>query len=172
MAPELTDGVVVLSALTVDDAPALVAGEDDELVRRLTGGRSTLATAERYIGACAVDWHRRGPTLSWGIRAEVGGALAGTVDVALRFPELGPGAANVSYGVFPHWRGRGFAARAVELVCEYLAAESPASSAVLRIDRDNAASLRVAERCGFRPAQHLAPAGASMRWFVRDLGPA
>jgi RimJ/RimL family protein N-acetyltransferase len=170
VAPELTDGVVVLSALTVEDAPALVAGEDDELVRRLVGGRSTLATAERYIGACAADWRRRGPTLSWGIRAEVGGELAGTVDVALRFPELGPGAANVAYGVFPRWRGRGFATRTVALVCEYLAAEGSASSAVLRIDRDNTASLRVAERCGFRPAPHLAPARASMLWFARDLG--
>lgn len=169
MTPELTDGVVVLSALTVEDAPALVAGEDDELVRRLTGGRSTIATAERYIGACAADWRRRGPTLSWAIRAEAGGELAGTVEAALRFPELEPGAANVSYGVFGPWRGRGFGARAVTLVCGYLAAETPTRYAVLRIDRDNVASLRVAERSGFTASQHLAPARASMLWFSRDL---
>jgi RimJ/RimL family protein N-acetyltransferase len=169
VAPELTDGVVVLSALTASDAPALVAGEDDELVRRLTGGRSTIATAERYVAACAADWERRGPTLSWGIRAQAGGELAGTLDIALRSGDVPPGAANVSYGVFPRWRGRGFAARAVDLACGYLAAETTVRCAVLRIDRDNAASLRVAERSGFRPSQHLAPARASMLWFSRTL---
>ncbi|NMO89738.1 GNAT family N-acetyltransferase [Actinomycetospora sp. TBRC 11914] len=169
MAPELTDGVIVLSALALEDAPALVAGEDDELARRLVGGHSTVATSERYIEACAADWRRRGPTLSWAIRDAAGGALAGTVEVGLRVPELEPGAANVSYGVFPSWRGRGFAARAVELVCGFLAAETGVSYAVLRIERDNPASLRVAERSGFRASQHLAPARASMRWFSREL---
>ena len=173
MAPELTDGVVVLSALTLADAPALVAGEDAELERRLSGGRSTLRTAEEHVRARAADWSgdriRPGATLAWGIRDAVGGELAGTVEVALRFPELEPGAANVSYGVFPRWRGRGFGARAVELVCGFLTAETTVHRAVLRIDRDNAASLQVAARSGFRASQHLAPPHASMLWFSREL---
>jgi RimJ/RimL family protein N-acetyltransferase len=169
VAPELTDGVVVLSALTLEDAPALVAGEDDELVRRLAGGPWTIATAAAHIRRCADEWARAGPGLTWGIRDAVGGELAGTVEALLRFPELEPGAANLSYGVFPRWRGRGFAAGAVELVCGFLAAETTVRCAVLRIERDNPASLRVAAASGFRPTQHLAPAQASMLWFSRDL---
>jgi RimJ/RimL family protein N-acetyltransferase len=173
VATELSDGVVVLSVLTPDDAPALVAGEDDELVRRLTAGPSTLRTAQEYVRVSAADWagdwYQPGAALVWGLRDAVGGELAGTVEARLRFPELAPGAANLSYGVFPRWRGRGFAARAVELVCGFLAAATTVHLAVLRIDRDNLASLRVAVDAGFRAAQHLAPRHASMRWFSREL---
>jgi RimJ/RimL family protein N-acetyltransferase len=173
VAPGLTDDVVVLSALTLEDAAALVAGRDAEIAARLAGAPSTRATAEHHIGACAADWlgdwSRPGAKLAWGIRDAVTGTLAGTAEVALRFPELEPGAANLSYGVFPRWRGRGFAARAVVLMGDFLATRTTTSRAVLRIDRDNAASLRVAQRCGFRPSQQLAPAKASMLWFSRAV---
>jgi RimJ/RimL family protein N-acetyltransferase len=173
VAPELTDGVVVLSGMTLEDAAALAAGADAEIASRLARAPSTVATAEHHIGVCAADWlgdwSRPGATLVWGIFDVVTGDLAGTAEVALRFPELEPGAANLSYGVFPEWRGRGFAVRAVDLMCAFLATETSASLAVLRIDRDNGPSLRVAERCGFRPDQELAPMNASMLWFSRGL---
>jgi RimJ/RimL family protein N-acetyltransferase len=171
--PELTDGVIVLSAMTLDDVGALVAGEDDDIVARLTRAPATPATAEQYIRACAADWrddwYRAGTGLTWGIRDAVTSHLAGTAEVHLRFSELEVGAANLSYGVFPRWRGRRYGARAVALMCHFLATETAASLAVLRIDRDNAPSLRVAEQCGFRPSQQLAPANASMLWFSRSL---
>jgi RimJ/RimL family protein N-acetyltransferase len=173
VAPDLTDGVVVLSAMTLHDVAALVAGADAELTTRLARAPSTPEAARQYIVACAADWRsdrsRPGATLAWGIRDAATGTLAGTAEVALRFPELEPGAANLSYGVFPPWRGRGYAGRAVELMCDFLATETTASLAVLRIDRDNAGSLRVAQRCGFRPSQHLAPPNASMLWFSRPV---
>ena len=172
MAPQLTDGVIVLSALTVEDAAALVAGEDADIVARLVHAPATLASAEHHIAAWAADWrdrYRPGATLAWGIRDAATATLSGTAELALRFPELAPGAANLSYGVFPRWRGRRFATRAVALMCEFLAAETTASLAVLRIDRDNVGSLRVAELCGFRPSQELAPANASMLWFSRPV---
>jgi RimJ/RimL family protein N-acetyltransferase len=173
VAPELTDGVVVLSAMTLEDAPALAAGVDAEIAARLARAPSTVAAAEHHIRACAAhwlgDWSRPGTTLVWGIVDAASGTLAGTAEVALRFPELEPGAANLSYGVFPRWRGRRFAVRAVDLMCDFLATRTSASLAVLRIDRDNVASLRVAGRCGFRPDQALAPVNASMLWFSRGL---
>ena len=172
MAPDLTDGVVVLSAMTLHDVAALVAGADADLTTRLARAPSTPERARRYVVACAADWRDRsrpGATLAWGIRDAATGTLAGTAEVALRLPELGPGAANLSYGVFPPWRGRGHASRAVALMCDFLATETTASLAVLRIDRDNAGSLRVAQRCGFRPSQQLAPANASMLWFSRPV---
>ena len=172
-APELTDGVVVLSAMTLEDAAALAAGTDAEIAARLARAPATVAAARRHIGACAADWlgdrSRPGTTLVWGIVDAATGDLAGTAEVALRFPELEPGAANLSYGVFPEWRGRRYAVRAVELMCDFLATHTSATLAVLRIDRDNVASLRVAQRCGFRPDQQLAPANASMLWFSRPV---
>lgn len=174
MARELTDGMVVLSAMVPEDAAALVAGVDAEIAARLARAPTTLAAAEHHIAVCAADWSdrsRHGATLAWGIRDAATGTLAGTAEVAQRFPELGRGAANLSYGVFPPWRGRRFAMRAVVLMCDFLARETSTSLAVLRIDRDNAASLRVAERSGFCPSQQLAPANARMLWFSQGLSP-
>ena len=172
-APELTDGVVVLSAMTLEDAAALAAGTDAEIATRLARAPSTVAAARRHIGTCAADWlgdrSRPGTRLVWGVVDAATGDLAGTAEVALHVAELGPGAANLSYGVFPGWRGRRYAGRAVELMCDFLATHTSVTRAVLRIDRDNVASLRVAQRCGFRPAQQLAPANASMLWFSRSV---
>lgn len=173
MAPELTDGVVVLATMTVADAAALVAGEDHDIVTRLSWGPSTLASAQRHINAAASDWrgdwYRPGAKLAWGIRDAATNTLAGTAQVQLRNPELDAGAANLAYGVFPAWRGRRYGARAVELMCDFLVEQTTATVAVLRIDRDNAPSRRVAQDSGFRPSPELAPARASMLWFARTL---
>jgi RimJ/RimL family protein N-acetyltransferase len=169
----LTDGVITLAVMTAGAAAALVAGEDDDIVRRLAGGPATPASAQRHIRERAEDWrgdwYRGGTKLAWGVRDDATGTLAGTAEVQLVQPELPAGAANLSYSVFPPWRGRGFGSRAVALMCAFLAARTTATLAVLRIDADNAASLRVAERSGFRPAQELAGPRASMRWFAHDL---
>ena len=173
MAPQLTDDVVVLVMMSIDDAAALVAGEDDDIVDRLSAGPSTLATAERRIRTCAADWHgdwfRPGAKLTWGIRDAATDVLAGTAEVQLRNPELAAGAANLSYSVFPCWRGHRYGARAVGLMCDFLASETGTTLAVLRIDPDNTPSLRVAEDSGFRRSPELAAPGASMLWCSRAL---
>jgi RimJ/RimL family protein N-acetyltransferase len=173
MGPELTDGVIVLSMLTVVDTAALVDGEDEHILRRLSAGPSTLETAARRIAVCAEhwagDWYRGGAKLVWGVRDVATGALAGTAEVQLCNPELAAGAANLSYGVFPGWRGRRYGSRAVGLMCEFLATRTTASVAILRIDSDNGPSLRVAEQSSFTSSQELAAARASMLWFSRSL---
>lgn len=169
----LSDGVITLAVMTVADAAALVAGEDEDIVRRLARGPSTPESAGRHIRARAEDWHgdwyRGGAKLAWGLRNVATGALAGTAEVQLVQPELPAGAANLSYSVFPAWRGLGYGTRAVALMCAFLAERTTATLAVLRIDADNVASLQVAEDSGFRPAQELAGPRASMRWFAHDL---
>lgn len=161
--PELRDGVIALSMLTSVDVAAVVAGEDDEMAVRLSGARATPETTRRHIAVCAEnwrgDWYRPEAKLAWGIRDAATGALAGTADLQLNRPDLEDGAANLSYGVFPEWRGRRYAARAVRLMCGFLTRETTASVAVLRIEADNAPSIRVALACRFerdvRPTDQL-----------------
>jgi RimJ/RimL family protein N-acetyltransferase len=146
----LTDGVLTLSQLRLEDAVTHLAGEDAELVRWLNGGPGTLAGVEAYIRHTVEQWAAGGPKLAFGIRAE--GVLVGTIDGDLALPNLRPREANLAYGLYPAWRGRGFATRAVLLACRYLCDRGDVDHAVIMTNTRNRASAAVAERAGFTPA--------------------
>lgn len=55
----------------------------------------------------------------------------------------------VAYSVFPDHRGKGVAPRAVELVTRRAFEELGLTELLLEAHQDNAASIRVAEKCGF-----------------------
>lgn len=168
---QLSDGVVVLSPLGMRDAAAHLAGEDELLVRWLNGGRGTRAGVEAYIGHCQEQWDTAGPLRAFGIRVAAVAALAGTVDLRFAVSGFAPGQVNVAYGLYPAWRGRGLATRAVLLASRY-AAGLGATAAVIRVDPENPASAAVAMRAGFtrdrRP--HHDRDGARFDWYLRDLG--
>jgi RimJ/RimL family protein N-acetyltransferase len=73
------------------------------------------------------------------------GAMAGGCEVRLR----GDGVAEMSYWVFPPFRGRGYASRAVRLACEWTFAELGVERMELYVEPDNAASRSAALRAGF-----------------------
>ena len=57
---------------------------------------------------------------------------------------------NLGYFTYPEFRGQGYASEATRLFVEFLfAARRDMNRAALYIHPDNAASLRLAERCGF-----------------------
>ncbi len=56
---------------------------------------------------------------------------------------------TVAYRVFPAWRGRGVAARALDLVASWALGDLGLPGLALEIDERNLASIRVALRCGF-----------------------
>jgi len=57
MAADLTDGVIFLRPLHLGDAVDHLAGEDEEMAKWLSGGRSTLAGVQSYITSS--EEHRR-----------------------------------------------------------------------------------------------------------------
>lgn len=85
-----------------------------------------------------------GPLRSFGIRT-VAETIVGTIDLRFDGEGLASGQVNVAYGLYPSWRGRGLATRAVDLVCQY-AAEHGATEAVIKVEPENSASARW--RCG------------------------
>jgi RimJ/RimL family protein N-acetyltransferase len=141
----IIDGVLTLAPLRPADAAAHLAGEDAELVRWLNGGPGTLPGVEAYIRSTLDQWAAGGPKLAFGIRVE--GVLAGTIDVNLAPPE-----AELAYGLYPEWRGRGFATRAVCMACDHLRERHDVQLAVIRTDPRNRPSAAVAVRAGFTPA--------------------
>lgn len=83
---------------------------------------------------------------------------------------MAPGQVNVAYGLYPSWRGRGLATRAVLLVSRYAASEG-GEEAVIQVEPENPGSAAVARRAGFTPGgrQKHAKDGTRFDWYVRDL---
>lgn len=165
----LSDGIIALSPLRPEDTTAHLAGEDERLVRWLSGGTSTREDVEAYIRHCEEQWETAGPLRAFGIRAGTDGTLAGTIDVRFAVDGLAPGQVNVAYGLYPPWRGHGLATRAVLLVTRYVASEG-GKEAVIRVDPENPASAAVARRAGFIPGKHTHDEdGTRLDWYIRDL---
>ena len=130
--PSLTDGVIQLRPLTQADAAAHLAGEDEEMAKWLSGGRSTAATVQTAIDKFEEQWRTGGPRRAFGVFDCSNDQLIGFVEANLEL--LGnPAEVNVSYGIFSPWRGRGLAGRAIDLVAEYLRSATEARGIVLQI---------------------------------------
>ena len=81
------------------------------------------------------------------VDAETGDFLgiAGVVDIE---PDANQG--EIGYALAPDARGLGIATRALELVTRYALGELGLERVELQIATDNDASIRVAEKCGYR----------------------
>jgi len=129
----VSDGVITLRRFDATrDRQVIVDGRDDESRRWFGPGSSEPAPT-----ACI----------------EVDGTVVGWIDVDAEPPWLRPGEGNVGYCVFPAHRGRGYAARAVDLLAGILV-EQGLGCGLLVIDVANAASLGVARAS----RAHLLPA--------------
>ena len=146
----VTDGVITLRHMTLADAGAHLAGEDDAQIRWLGEGRqSTRAAVEAWIERNRRSWALGGPYLGFGIVAPTGeltGMVEGNTDYT-RISGLRPGEANVSYALYPLWRGIGFASRAIRLFGDFLGERDLVP--VIRVNPENVASVAVAERSGY-----------------------
>ncbi|WP_457964761.1 GNAT family N-acetyltransferase [Arthrobacter sp. D1-29] len=165
---ELTDGVIRLSPLCLEDIEPHLAGEDAELVRWLSGGIGTRQSVEEYIRRCLDQWETGGPVHAFGIRVGLA-ELAGTTEVQFDRPYLGPGTVNISYGLYPSWRGRGIATRALLLAGAHAAAAG-AAQGVLRIEPGNTSSVAVALRAGYIPFRQSEESdGRQFNWYTKTL---
>lgn len=106
------------------------------------------------------------------------GQLAGYVDFD---PDSGdgldPGDVNISYAVHPWARGRGVAVEAVRLICVVIRTNQIGSRVAIRVEPENTASVRVAEKCGFTYVRdftsttdtHVDGTPATMSLYLLDL---
>ncbi|HEV8491957.1 MAG TPA: GNAT family protein [Candidatus Angelobacter sp.] len=167
-APRLTDGIIFLRPLTVEDAAEHLAGEDEEMTRWVSGGRSTLSNVEAFIRSNQESWRSGGPRRTFGIFDCASHRLTGFIEVNLA-RHVNPGEVNVSYGIFPQWRRNGLAMRAIDLMDQYLRTATKASRIVLRIFPGNTASLKLAEKAGFTFHGWFDEPEGRMARYVRDL---
>lgn len=167
---ELTDGIIVLKPFEMSDAEKHLAGEDADQRKWLSGGRSTLQTVQDFIKRGQEYWAKNGPVFTLAVWA--GGELIGMVEANTdesKVEGLEAGDANISYGLYPEARGKGYATRAVNLMAGFLK-EKGHKRAVIRIEPDNVSSTKVPERCRFNGSGSIiTKEGKELRVFVRDL---
>src|ERR1041384_2388727 len=166
--PKLTDGVIFLRPLDAEDAAEHFAGEDEEMARWVSGGRSTMADVEAFIRNNQKSWQNGGPRRAFGIFDSASNRLGGFIEVNLA-RLAGPNQVNISYGVFRPWRRQGLAVRAINLMGEYLRTATDARQMVLRIVPENTASLRLAEKAGFTFCGLFDEPEGRMARYVRDV---
>ena len=128
-----------------------------------------MATVQAYISSCEENWRSGGPRRAFGIFDCATGQLIGSIEANLAFPLLEPTQANVSYGVFPAWRGNGTALRALRLMGAYLKTVSGMRQMVLRISCENTASLMVARKFGSQLLGILEEPEGRMARYALDL---
>jgi RimJ/RimL family protein N-acetyltransferase len=150
---------VNLRELELSDAPAWLAGEDEEQLRWFQMPAASLRDVERAIDRWRAGWRDDGPVRQWGIWVDE--SLAGGVEVRVRED----GRANVSYVVFPPFRRQGHATAAVVLAVAWAAEHLAVEEFVAVIDERNLASREVAERAGFTLD------GAAEPWEHAESGP-
>lgn len=139
---------VELRELSDADVAAHNAGEDDLTVRWLTGAPGTVETTLAHFRRLAANAAAGAGKRGFGVWLD--GRLAGYIDADPDIrDQLGDGDVNLSYAVHPWARGRGVAPTAVRLLCSYLRDHQIGTRAAIRVEPDNTASVRVAEKCGF-----------------------
>ncbi len=144
----LSDGVVTLRLRREQDFNAVTASRRDPLIARWLSddpvpGDSPARSVERAAG----QWSS-GRGTPFVIADATTSLPLGLIN--LRFDGDGDHEAVVAYSVFAAARGRGAAGRALALVTEWAVSTLGLERIVLEADRLNTASVRVAEKSGFR----------------------
>jgi RimJ/RimL family protein N-acetyltransferase len=135
---------VVVRLRKESDVAAIAAASHDPETRRWLTDRPMDDEARRTSLARVEEAWRRGKSAPLVI------ADAGTDEpVGLINLQFGD-STTVAYSVFPAYRGRGIAPRALRLVSDWAFADLGMNRLLLEADEANAASLRVAEKCQFQ----------------------
>jgi RimJ/RimL family protein N-acetyltransferase len=145
----LSDGTVSPWSRRASDLDAISdASFDPETRHWLTdppmGAEARVASMERVAEA-----FRTGQSAPLVIADHESNEPIGLISLQFRDDHL----ATIAYSVFPAHRGKGVAPRAVRLMAEWAFGHLGLAELWLEIDPQNVASVRVAEKCGFEPAE-------------------
>jgi RimJ/RimL family protein N-acetyltransferase len=149
--PPLADEVVALRPWRAADLPAIVAAFRDPLVHRFSWPLERPYTEDdaRDFLTAAEQERLEGTALNLAFTEPgdgdvvLGGGSLHAIDARRRSAEVG-------YYLRPEARGRGVATHATRLLIAHATGALGVERLVLTAAPDNEASMRVADRCGFR----------------------
>ncbi|MFO0761774.1 MAG: GNAT family N-acetyltransferase [Byssovorax sp.] len=151
--PTVETARLVLRGHTASDLDAcFTLWSDPEVVRHIGGKPSTREDAWSRVLRYAGHWALMGFGF-WVVEEKASGRYAGEVGLA-RFeraiePPFGE-TPEAGWVLAPWAQGRGYATEAVRAALGWMEQERGMRRAVCMIDVPNLASIRVAERCGFK----------------------
>jgi RimJ/RimL family protein N-acetyltransferase len=156
-APSLETARLKLRAHRLDDFPALAAMWADPIVARFIGGKPLTEEESwtkllRYAG----HWSLLGFAY-WAVEEKQGGRFLGELGFANYKREIQPsiGSTPEAGWIFsPAAHGKGYASEALREVLAWGDAHFAHGRTVCLIHPDNAASIRLARKCGYIEQQH------------------
>ncbi len=109
---------------------------------------------------------------NWSIRETATGAYVGSVGVLDYRRDMTPpfDAPELGWGVAPAFQGRSMAREALQAALGWTDQHRSEPRTVCMISPDNAASIRLAERVGYRPYGHADYKGSVVTLFERPKG--
>lgn len=139
-----------LRTLTVRDADLLVEATREESAPALWGARPAGPYSLRDAQAALLAWdYQSAGQVAYGVLD------ASRLVAAVGLMPDGARAAELAYWVRPDQRRRGFGLRGVRAVTQWAHRDAGLQRVWLEINPDNAASLRLAERAGYRFDERL-----------------
>lgn len=160
------DSVILLRALSADDAEAHLAGCDRAIVESIGGEPPTEAQVRHWLTRSESAWVGGEPLVDLGIEDCATGSLCGSVGMQRGLDYLDAGQVNLTYALYPDWRGRGYATRAVRLAMEVARRNAPVDQFVIRTASWNGESMRVAQRLGFKFSHTSDDEHGRLEWFI------
>lgn len=162
--PEIeTARLLLRGAISADVEPLAAFNADPAFTRYIpksTPARTPHEYAGRRITAYQARWEeQQSPSIGWAITRKVDGQFIGLVGIE-RDPDIE--GAEIDYRIGPPYAGQGYATEAARAAVRYVIENTDWDPLVAYVVRENAASLRVAERVGFtyiRDVNYLEMAG-------------
>lgn len=164
---------LTLRAHRLEDYEDCCAMWGDPIVTQHIGGKpSTRQQTWSRILSYAGHWALLGFGY-WVIEDTATGQFAGEVGFADFKRDIAPsmrGVPEVGYALSPAFHGRGYATEAIRAAIEWMERSVNPPRTVCLIDPANAASIRVAEKCGYKIFEHATFNGAPTLFFERFAG--
>jgi RimJ/RimL family protein N-acetyltransferase len=162
-----------LRAHTLEDFPACAAMWSDPIVTRYIGGmpsteQQVWARVTGYLG----HWSLKGFGY-WALEERESGRYVGEIGFADFKRELEPsikGIPEAGWALAPGAHGKGYATEALLAAVSWGDARFGAARTVCLIDPSNLASIRVAEKCGYRWTQRALYKGETTGLYSREPG--
>lgn len=152
-APTVETERLRLRAHTAADLPACLPLWNDPIVTRFIGGRpyteeETWQRVQRYAGSWVLLGHG-----FWVIEEKATGKLIGEIGIMDARRDIDPPFGEnreLGWALLPEVHGRGYASEALAAVLDWEKKTFNAPRVLALIDPDNAPSIRLAEKYGFR----------------------
>ena len=114
----LSDKKITLKPFLLEYSEEHLAGEDHDSVKWLSEGESTIESVQNWIKRNETSWKNDGPIFNFAIFNEENklvGMVEANSDVNVN-SRMAEGYINISYGIYPKFRGHGYATAAVNLM--------------------------------------------------------